>query len=554
MLLINVKETFAKMNLDDQAEQEVNKTAPAKEEQQNGIDGFNNMIIRKALSLSTGDILKLSAEERQQILDDPNTRHNNIYLHWPRDPGARKVLRLDDVSGKKTPNGLEMWGSTRLDFYMVALSEKKPNVVISSSGSKLGAWMKANGEDKYGPATVLMRRAETGEEPELIYPCDIAQLIKDGEANNPFTRLATIQQYFPHAHLPQKLVVHDPWKLLQGGDPTKRPNWEEEKRISWSKMVDIKHVYKLTTSSTNTSRKALDDKEVEEVEQKLQRDRLNFLVNVHTDVSCENVPTGMQVHIETPKPGPAKPPVYIVLPVIPARRVPTEAHLYLSPREIVSQGEHSVMYKAEWELPRNVLVDEYICHTCMLEDTTKILAEQDGENRERRDPKWDVLSGAFIPDEELTEDGKIAIMYRGPFRPIESRVQFQDLAQGPYCIHMRKTQAAIHPLTAKVYVAAKLSTGEDDDERLTREAENYQAFPRHFFEHWCGYNLVPPLEHPVPVAPLVPQFYGYYVASDLTEKKNDEYLSPILLQEYCGRPSNPAMLSADDQYVSHSSS
>ena len=27
-----------------------------------------------------------------------------------------------------------------------------------------------------------MRRAETEEEPELIYPCDIAQLIKDGEA------------------------------------------------------------------------------------------------------------------------------------------------------------------------------------------------------------------------------------------------------------------------------------------------------------------------------------------------------------------------------------
>lgn len=84
---------------------------------------------------------------------------------------------------KKTPNGLEMWGSTRLDFYMVALSEKKPNVVISSSGSKLAAWMKANGEDKYGPATVLMRRAETEEKPELTYPFDIAQLIKEGEAN-----------------------------------------------------------------------------------------------------------------------------------------------------------------------------------------------------------------------------------------------------------------------------------------------------------------------------------------------------------------------------------
>ena len=116
---------------------------------------------------------------------------------------------------------------------------------------------------------------------------------------------------------------------------------------------------------------------------------------------------------------------------------------------------------------------------------------------------------------------------------------------------MQKTTAAIHPLTAKVYVAAKLSAG-DDDGRLAREAENYQAFPRHFFEHWSGYNLVPPLEHPVPVAPLVPHFYGYYVADSI--EKKPQYLSPILLQEYRGRPSNPDILSADDQYVFCSSS
>jgi hypothetical protein len=312
-------------------------------------------------------------------------------------------------------------------------------------------------------------------------------------------------------------------------------------------MVDIKHVYKLTTSSTNTSRKASDDKDLEEVEKKLQRDRLNFLVNAHTDVPRENVPTGIQVHIESPEPGPAKPPVYVVLPVIPGRQVPTEAHLYLSPAETISQGEHSIVYKAEWEIPRNALVDEHICNICVMEDAAKILAEQDGRNGEHRDPKWDVLSGAFIPDKELTEDGKIAITYRGPFRPIESRVQSQDLARGPYCVHMRKTEVAIHPLTAKVYVAAKLSAG-DHHERLAREAENYQAFPRHFFEHWTGYNLVPPLEHPVPVAPLVPQFYGYYVADPI--EKKPEHLRPILLQECCGRPSDPTILSADDQYVS----
>jgi len=74
-----------------------------------------------------------------------------------------------------------MWGSTRLDFYTVAVSGKMPNIVISSSGSKLAAWMKANGEYMYAPAKVLMKRAEEEQDPVMINPCDIAELIKDGE-------------------------------------------------------------------------------------------------------------------------------------------------------------------------------------------------------------------------------------------------------------------------------------------------------------------------------------------------------------------------------------
>ena len=50
---INVKEKFAKMNLNDQAEEEVNEKAPGKDEQHNGFDEFNNMIIRKGKT-STG--------------------------------------------------------------------------------------------------------------------------------------------------------------------------------------------------------------------------------------------------------------------------------------------------------------------------------------------------------------------------------------------------------------------------------------------------------------------------------------------------------------------
>ena len=40
------------------------------------------------------------------------------------------------------------------------------------------------------------------------------------------------------------------------------------------------------------------------------------------------------------------------------------------------------------------------------------------------------------------------------------------------------------------------------------------AFPDHMFEHWNGYNVIPPLTEPTPVGAVVPQFYGFYVPED----------------------------------------
>ncbi|KAJ7886638.1 hypothetical protein B0H14DRAFT_2338137, partial [Mycena olivaceomarginata] len=56
---------------------------------------------------------------------------------------------------------------------------------------------------------------------------------------------------------------------------------------------------------------------------------------------------------------------------------------------------------------------------------------------------------------------------------------------------------------------------------------------------WCGLNLVTPIMHPVPVAAVVPKFYGYYVP--VKEDSSLSYrawhsMSPILLLEECGKP------------------
>ena len=222
-------------------------------------------------------------------------------------------------------------------------------------------------------------------------------------------------------------------------------------------------------------------------------------------------------------------------------------------------------------------MDDEICHTCIMEDMHRTLKEQDGLDGECRDPKWDEEVGCFTvkitgkPPIKITlgddtsgeQDYLFApntlcpeLEYHGPFRLIHSKIGYQCLERGPYCEHIAKSPTGIHPLTVKVKVAAKISI--KGDCHLAREAETYQAFPRHFFEHWSGFNVIKPLHDPTPVGPIVPQFYGYYVPDeDPVQSKPDgsrpgtsgicDYRSAILLMEDCGKELDPSKLTLDDQ-------
>ncbi|KAF8955687.1 hypothetical protein BDZ97DRAFT_1709159 [Flammula alnicola] len=545
------------------------------------------------------------AKERQRRLDARTTRHRHVFLWWPRDPKGKWITPENSRRGKEAPNGQQIWGATLFDFYTVYRFPEMHGLVTWSSGSKLAAWMKDN-EEFY--ARDCIDGAEEEEEPRMIHPCDISQLIKDSEQTTVsktwvreeegpkgkgmereeweipqpgLTIIPKLQGYLPHSSFPPKLVVHDPWNLLSAFEYHYREGWDEKK--AWSEAQDVTHVYKLTSSTTNTKRREEDDKWLADKEAEAKLVREIFLKNPHSD---NKFPSGYFIREgddEDPSPGPCKPPIFIVLPHKASRFQPPEAHLYLSPAGALGTGNHSFVYKAELELPRTLLVNAEVCRTCVLEDMAKIIQEEDGENGERRDPKWDHKSGRWVvsakqkmrvitkmKDEDGVEETyfikpgemRAELVYEGPFRVIESRVQYQDLALGPYCEHILKEKRAIHPLTSKVYVAAKLSI--ENDLHLQREAESYQAFPRHFFEHWSGYNVVTPLKEPVPVGPLVPQFYGYYTVDEEHKKStvgvNDsaagdgaktnerpQYLSPILLLEDCGKPIDPKKLSVDDQ-------
>ena len=389
----------------------------------------------------------------------------------------------------------------------------------------------------------------------------------------PFTKkYPKFEKYIMHSHLPTILKVHDPWNLLRV-----RGDWYKEQFKKWSEKTDIVRTYRLKTSTKNTARRIEDDKleEEEEVRRKTVHDK--FIADPH---SRNEVPNGVVLYSDPDcyrEPGPAKPAIFIALPFQPRIPPAREAHLYLSPRHSVGEGNHSYVFSAEFELPRSTIMDDALCNKCIMEDAYRTLREEDGPNDEHRDPKWDEEVGCYVPkrtgrppltvsDDEsyngITEyllvpgTLEISLEYQGPFRLIHSKIGYQCLERGPYCEHIATSQNGIHPLTAKVKVAAKLSI--QHDLHLGREAEAYQAFPRHFFEHWSGFNLLKPLKEPTPIGPLVPQFYGYYVPDTDPDADSDEaqagssesrrhYLSPILLLEDCGQQLEPGNLTLDDQ-------
>ncbi|KDR77175.1 hypothetical protein GALMADRAFT_95874 [Galerina marginata CBS 339.88] len=384
-------------------------------------------------------------------------------------------------------------------------------------------------------------------------PFQRESLVEGARWANP---LPTLQEYIPQHLLPEKLVVHDPWNLLAAVVGLKI-----DQPTQWGTKKYMKYRYKLEPSKINTTRCENDQRECERQNQKSKAVRDAFLAN---PLSGQERPQGMMLHFlldpnKIPDVGPSKPPVFIVFQHRPAPKPAKKAHLFLSPAETLGQGHHSFVYRAEFEIPRSLVIQDEICEICVHEDVKRILLEEDGPNGERRDPKWDDVSGEYVlkevgrPPVQAMVDGQqyelipgtldSEIIYEGPYRAIETTVEYQN---PPYCEHL--PDADIHPLTTKTLVAAKLSI--QGDPQLNWEAQNYQTFPRDFFEHYNGFNMVKPLRHPTPVGAIVPQFYGYY-ALDEGEIRNrsvkDRYLSPILLLEDCGKAVVPEELTLDDR-------
>ncbi|KAI6012992.1 hypothetical protein EDC04DRAFT_2760391 [Pisolithus marmoratus] len=400
-----------------------------------------------------------------------------------------------------------------------------------------------------------------------------------------------LQERIPMHLLPKTLYVHDPYSILHVDEY--RHTSDDE--TPWINMRPRVYRYNLSLGSSTLKAAEKAKKEAEENERKKKRalDVLRFMPTEEERARGEPA-------YEVPLPA---------RPSAPSRV--EEAHLYLSPAGKLGQGHHSMVYKAEWELPRELFTEPKLCHACVYEELKREVG------RLKRSGWWrEIMYEAEVkvpPPTEEEEGGPEDMEYEMPTAPDFSeefdseriivvqaqsnsgRKQMKPSSSSAseeltvfrvYCpnIHwqtpsdssaqcphsMFRTNYPV-PRTSVFQVAAKLST--QHDRHLAREAWNYQEFPEHFFKHWNGYNLVRPIHNPVPLYALVPQFYGYYVpVEEVTSSTPDTspgenamdadktpsehaseksqpppYLSPILLLEHCGKPIDPSTLSEDER-------
>ncbi|KAF8133263.1 hypothetical protein EV363DRAFT_1430595 [Boletus edulis] len=562
-----------------------------------------------------------------------------MFRFWPRGPNAQILMPNDKLKGTLSPDGYP-WGETLYDIYGVNRAPDLPDASVMSytTGSMLRQLMEAMGE--LDVAAPEIEWAKTEGQPRIEGVADTEELInctdtrlrlcqlsslssqdslegwterdeQDSENDDdnghwqeydddklptfippppmipvtspfhpshypkpwPFTPFENflepilLQERIPLYLLPQTLYVHDPFWLL----PARERHFRD---TSWTSRPDVIRTYNLQFSGPQKA---------EEMEEFKAR-TLIFLRYKRTKEQIKKHE-----------------------PIIARRKTRLEeSHLYLSPVAKVGKGNHSLVYKGEWELPRDLFMKERICRLCFKESVDKEIQRLKDTGRwdkmlracswgpngfTGRTPTRAELDAVNDPT-DLARDGVIIerkITCVVPPDAIPSKIvevleernvwdqfmkqkdsnamelhfgndekatddssvpvmridpPFSYESQKLSCTHAPRTSHGPTPRTAKFTVVAKLSF--ENDPHLVREARNYQNFPEHLFHHYDGYSIIGQLKAIVPVHAVVPQFYGYYTPKG-ENPGQPSYLSPILLLEHCGKPIKPKKLTIEEQ-------
>ncbi|KAK0203894.1 hypothetical protein DFS33DRAFT_841738 [Desarmillaria ectypa] len=109
--------------------------------------------------------------------------------------------------------------------------------------------------------------------------------------------------------------------------------------------------------------------------------------------------------------------------------------------------------------------------------------------------------------------------------------------------------------TAQFEVAVKLARSDHESHKMLRtEAKLYDsAIPRYLTGDWSGFHFLEDAVYDgdgiVPVAAVVPKFYGFYIP---VHRDYTGLLSPILLMEECGTPIDVKRLTPKDRELIYS--
>ncbi|KAF9064597.1 hypothetical protein BDP27DRAFT_1405261 [Rhodocollybia butyracea] len=513
---------------------------------------------------------------------------------WPRDPKG-KMIR-DVQAGKETPNSTHLWGQTLLDFFRFQRWPDQPHVMTTSTSSRLSRWMMENGESEHSKDD--MEWAAREEEPklkpgadmmEIIYARDLMvmmglsgeSMIPDNQDEQikkspvlpfdysnypdpwpliPFSsKPPNLQSHIPFHLLPETLIVHDPFELLRGNARCR------DLDDAWTSVEDIVHKYRLNLT-VDSIRQTIDAERAKITEAAESAEPI--MIGVLTKADSEFPPevsseiSGIAYKLTVPPPPP------------PQKSTP-EAHLYISPAQAIGRGNHSYVYRAEWDVPRSVFSNPKICTTCVTEAAVNILQVM---NEKSEKAPLDLTPGTFIrlekrtsrltfsfvadatapidKDKQHTLEEATTLSYAEFTGPISTlhvdTVPWYDSASTdpPPCPHLWQEFVSGPlpgpvPPTTKVSVAAKLSM--PGDAHLEREAINYQHFGSQFSQNWTGYTLAYPIQNPTPMNAITPVFYGYYSKEKSADASDSEYYSPILLLEDCGEQIDPEELDFDDR-------
>lgn len=132
-----------------------------------------------------GEVLKPKKTKEECVAEFldlivPDKNHKRVILRsWPRSPTGAVIRPTNSLRGKETPNGIQLWGQTMLDFFHVRRLPQTAGAITTTTGSKMLRWVKENGELDW--AKEQIEWAENEEDPKIIEPYPMLDYIRQQE-------------------------------------------------------------------------------------------------------------------------------------------------------------------------------------------------------------------------------------------------------------------------------------------------------------------------------------------------------------------------------------